>query len=78
MWREWGYAQPRCPQYASLDIGFDEIDKEGAFAAMSLVGVPLATKHEGGTCHACGHEWDYDGGPSSNERPGCTKKALAI
>lgn len=58
------YAQPRCPQCGSLDVGYDEIDKQGAHAAMALLGVPLTITHKGGTCHACGHEWDYDGGPS--------------
>lgn len=58
------YAQPRCPQCGSLDVGFDETEKEGAMAAMALLGVPLVTRHKGGTCHACGHEWGYDGGPS--------------
>ncbi len=58
------YVQPRCPQCGSLDVGFDETEKEGAMAAMALLGVPLVTRHKGGTCHACGHEWGYDGGPS--------------
>jgi hypothetical protein len=60
------YAQPRCPRCGSLDVGFDEIDKEGAHLAMAFVGVPLGATHKGGTCHACGHEWDYDGGPSAD------------
>lgn len=59
------YLQPRCPRCGSLDVGFDEIDKKGANAAVAL-GVPLAITRKGGTCHACGHEWDYDGGPSAD------------
>ena len=58
------YAQPRCPQCGSLDIGFDEIGKE-AYAAMALLGVPLGITHKGGKCHACGHEWEYGGGPTA-------------
>lgn len=59
------YAQPRCPQCGSLDVGFDEIGKEG-YAGMALLGVPLGITHKGGTCHACGHEWDYGGGPAAD------------
>jgi hypothetical protein len=58
------YVQPRCPRCGSVDVGFDEIEKEGARASMALVGIPLATVRKGGTCHACEHEWGYDGGPS--------------
>ncbi len=58
------YVQPRCPKCGSMDVGFDEVDKQSAHVAMALVGVPLIRTHKGGTCHTCGHEWDYDGGPS--------------
>jgi hypothetical protein len=58
------YIQPRCPKCGSMDVGFDEVDKGRAHLAMALAGIPLAATHKGGTCHACGHEWDYDGGPS--------------
>lgn len=58
------YVQPRCPKCGSMDVGFDEVDKQSAHLAMALVGVPMIRTHKGGTCHACGHEWDYDGGPS--------------
>jgi len=58
------YAQPRCPRCGSLDVGFDEMDKQGAHAAMAVLGVLLTISHKGGTCHACGHEWQYDAGPS--------------
>jgi hypothetical protein len=58
------YIQPRCPKCGSMDVGFDEVDKQSAHVAMALVGVPMVRMHKGGTCHACGHEWDYDGGPS--------------
>ncbi len=60
------YVQPRCPRCGSLDVGFDEIEKEGAQAAMALLGIPLVTMHKGGTCHACRHEWGSDSGPSSD------------
>ena len=59
------YLQPRCPHCGSLDVGFDEMDKQTAQAGVAL-GVPLAITRKGGTCHACGHEWNYDGGPSAD------------
>ena len=57
------YAQPRCPECGSLDVSFDELNKQIAYTGL-LLGVPIPVNRKGGTCHACGHEWDSENDPS--------------
>jgi hypothetical protein len=51
------YAQPVCPKCGSLDVSFDELNKQIAYTGFFL-GVPIHVNHKGGKCHACGHGWD--------------------
>jgi len=51
------YAQPVCPKCGSLDVSFDELNKQIAYTGF-FVGVPIHVNHKGGKCHACGHGWD--------------------
>lgn len=58
------YAQPLCPQCGSLDVSFDELNKQIAYPGL-LLGIPMPVNHEGGKCHGCGHEWDPESEPPS-------------
>jgi Putative prokaryotic signal transducing protein len=58
------YAQPPCPKCGSLDVSFDEMNKQIAYTGFFL-GVPIHVNHKGGKCQACSHEWDPEGGPNS-------------
>jgi len=51
------YAQPPCPKCGSLDVSFDELNKQIAYTGFFL-GVPIHVNHKGGKCRACGHEWE--------------------
>jgi len=51
------YAQPACPKCGSLDVSFNELNKQIAYTGFFL-GVPIHVNRKGGKCHACGHEWD--------------------
>ena len=58
------YVQPRCPQCGSMDVSFDELDKQIAYAGLFL-NLPIPVNRKGGKCHACGHEWGSENKPSS-------------
>ncbi len=58
------YAQPRCPRCASMDVSFDELNKQIAYAGLFL-SLPIPVNRKGGKCHACGHEWGSENKPSS-------------
>src|SRR5260370_30720884 len=51
------YLQPPCPKCGSLDVSFDELNKQIAYTGFFL-GVPIHVNHKGGKCHACGHKWE--------------------
>ena len=57
------YAQPACPKCGSLDVSFDELDKQIAYTGFFL-SVPIHVNRKGGKCHACGYEWDPESEPS--------------
>lgn len=59
------YAQPQCPKCKSLDVSFDGLNKQIAYAGLLFLGLPIPVNRKGGKCHTCGHEWDKDGDPSS-------------
>lgn len=58
------YTQPACPKCGSLDVAFDELNKQIAYTGFFL-GVPIPVNHKGGKCHACGHEWEPQSEPPS-------------
>jgi len=58
------YVQPRCPQCGSMDVSFDELNKQIAYAGLFL-SLPIPVNRKGGKCHACGHEWGSENKPSS-------------
>ncbi len=51
------FDQPKCPQCQSLDVSFEELNKQVAYIS-AYVGVPVPVSKKGWTCQACGHEWE--------------------
>jgi len=51
------YEQPKCPNCSSLDVSFEELDREIAHPGL-LLGIPIPAVKHGWNCHACGHAWD--------------------
>jgi hypothetical protein len=60
------YKQPRCPKCGSLDVSFDELNKQIAYTGF-LLNVPIPVNYMGGRCHGCGHEWGSESDASSLE-----------
>jgi hypothetical protein len=58
------YLQPPCPQCGSLDVSFNELNKQIAYPGFFL-GLPIHVNRKGGKCHACGHEWEPESEPPS-------------
>jgi len=56
------YAQPRCPKCGSLDVSFDELNRQIAYTGLFL-GIPIPVNRKGGKCQACGHEWGNEDEP---------------
>ena len=52
------YEQPRCPVCQSLDINFEELHQQIAYASLCIF--PLPIQRKGWFCHSCGHSWEYD------------------
>src|SRR5437773_4019051 len=50
------YEQPKCPNCSSLDVSFEELDREIAHPGL-LLGIPIPAVKHGWNCHACGHAW---------------------
>jgi len=50
------YQQPRCPKCCSLDIVFEEINKEVAYTSAWL-GVPIPLQQKSWKCLTCGRRW---------------------
>ena len=50
------YERPRCPQCGSIDIGFEDLNKQVAYTS-AYVGLPLPFHHSGWNCHTCHHQW---------------------
>ena len=50
------YKQPRCPKCYSLDISFEELNKEVAYTSAWL-GVPIPLQQKSWKCMTCGRRW---------------------
>jgi len=55
------FEQPKCPRCQSLDITYEELNKEFSYLT-AYAGVPIPVYKKGWTCHACGNEWEEQGG----------------
>jgi hypothetical protein len=56
------FEQPRCPRCQSLDVTYEELNKEFSYLT-AYAGVPIPVYKKGWTCHACGNEWEEQGRP---------------
>ena len=54
------FEQPRCPRCQSLDVSYEELNKEFSYLT-AYAGVPIPVYKKGWTCHACGNEWEEQG-----------------
>ena len=61
------YEQPRCPNCASLEVSFQELNKPVAYVS-AWVGLPLPVQRTAWRCHACGREWE-DREPAAADQP---------
>jgi hypothetical protein len=50
------YTQPACPNCQSLDISFEDLNKQVAYTGVFL-GVPIPLDRRRWKCNACGHVW---------------------
>jgi len=50
------YQQPRCPKCYSLDIAFEDLNKDVAYTSAWL-GVPIPLQQKSWKCHTCGRRW---------------------
>jgi hypothetical protein len=50
------YQQPRCPQCQSLDVNFEQLNREVAYTT-AWIGIPIPLHTGGWTCQSCGHRW---------------------
>lgn len=57
------YQQPKCPNCGSLDVSFEELDRNIAHLGL-LIGIPIPAV-KGGNCHDCGLTWDEPVEPSA-------------
>jgi Putative prokaryotic signal transducing protein len=55
------FEQPKCPRCQSLDVSCEELNKTFSYIA-AYAGVPIPVYKKGWTCHACGNEWEEQGG----------------
>ena len=55
------FEQPKCPRCQSLDVTYEELNKEFSYWT-AYAGVPIPVYKRGWTCHACGNEWEEQGG----------------
>jgi hypothetical protein len=58
------FEQPKCPRCQSLDITYEELNKEFSYLT-AYAGVPLPIYKKGWTCHGCGNEWEEQDGALS-------------
>ena len=54
------FEQPKCPRCQSLDVTYEELNKEFSYLT-AYAGVPIPVYKKGWTCHACGNEWEEQG-----------------
>jgi hypothetical protein len=55
------FEQPKCSRCQSLDITYEELNKEFSYLT-AYAGVPIPVYKKGWTCHACGNEWEEQSG----------------
>jgi hypothetical protein len=55
------FEQPKCPRCQSLDVSCGELNKALSYWT-AYAGVPVPVYKRGWTCHACGNEWQEQGG----------------
>jgi len=55
------FEQPKCSRCQSLDVTYEELNKEFSYLT-AYAGVPIPVYKKGWTCHACGNEWEEQGG----------------
>lgn len=55
------FEQPKCPRCQSLDVTYEELNKSLSYWT-AYAGVPIPVYKKGWTCHACGNEWEEQGG----------------
>jgi hypothetical protein len=62
------YQQPRCPKCYSLDIVFEDLNKEVAYTSAWL-GVPIPLSQKSWKCLTCGRRWveEQDASPKNEE-----------
>lgn len=53
------YKQPHCPNCQSLDISFEDLNKQVAFTGVFL-GVPVPLRRRRWKCQSCSHTWSGD------------------
>jgi hypothetical protein len=58
------YAQPQYPKCKSLDVSFDGLNKQIAYAGLLFLGLPIPVNRKGGKCHMCGHQWINESEPT--------------
>lgn len=63
---ETNYQQPRCPGCYSLDISFEELNKEVAYTSAWL-GVPIPLTQKSWKCRTCGRRWAEEDKTEENE-----------
>jgi hypothetical protein len=51
------FEQPRCPHCQSLDISFEELNKQVAYMT-AYAGAPIPLSKQGWICHVCGNTWE--------------------
>jgi hypothetical protein len=55
------FEQPKCSRCQSLDITYEELNKKFSYLT-AYAGIPVPVYKKGWTCHACGNEWEEQGG----------------
>jgi hypothetical protein len=50
------YQQPHCPECQSLDVNFEELNREVAYTT-AWIGMPIPLHTGGWTCQSCGYRW---------------------
>ena len=53
--------QPKCPRCQALNVSCEELNKALSYWT-AYAGVPVPVYKQGWTCHACGNEWEDQGG----------------
>jgi hypothetical protein len=54
------FEQPKCPRCQSLDVTYEELNKEFSYWT-AYAGVPIPVYKRGWTCRTCSNEWEEQG-----------------